>query len=117
MSSDSPSQEGSMAVTDVLDLLADARRRHALAVLAEEDGTIDDTTLIRRVSEAERADDVDPRDVHIELHHCHLPKLDDYGVLEYDYEEGAVGRGPTFDETVSHLERVNGLSTVESVTD
>lgn len=111
MSSDSD-PPGSMAetpVTDVFDLLADSRRRHSLTVLARTEGTVEESTLASHVRELESSTD-SLRDLHLELRHCHLPKLADHGVLEYDHEEGIVDRGPAFEETLSHARKVDSLS-------
>ena len=40
----------------------------------------------------------------IELHHLHLPKLQDAGVIEYDASQGTVYQGQQFQEVLSLLE-------------
>ncbi|MHC3436742.1 DUF7344 domain-containing protein [Natrialbaceae archaeon A-gly3] len=112
MSSDSDSSSSSIAetpVTDVFDLLADSRRRHTLTVLARTESAVDESTLASHVRELEPSAE-SLRDLHLELRHCHLPKLADYGVLEYDHEEGIVDRGPAFEETLSHARKVDSLT-------
>lgn len=42
------------------------------------------------------ADDDDRERLSVELHHCHLPKLDAEGFIEWD-GEGEVRRGPKFE--------------------
>ncbi len=70
----------------VLDCLADDRRRVVLAVLAVHDGPMDRRALAREV--AARDPDADGsaavRDVLGSLHHVHLPKLVDAGLVECD---------------------------------
>ena len=34
----------------------------------------------------------------IRLYHCHLPKLVDYGFIEWDRDENETHKGPNFDE-------------------
>ena len=69
-------------------LLASERRCHILDILESDDQpvAIDDLA----VAVATREEDIDPTDaqtllwIKTNLHHVHLPKMDDYGVVEYD---------------------------------
>jgi hypothetical protein len=71
-----------------LRLLSHAERRLVVQVLVEADG--------ERVSLADLVDRLveeggrDPRRVRLDLHHRHLPRLEDGGVLAYDSDESAV---------------------------
>ncbi len=69
-------------VNDILGLLANERRRAVVAVFedAEDDWcSVDD--LCRRVG---KRTNTSPETVAMELHHVHLPQLEDCGVIEYD---------------------------------
>lgn len=71
-------------------LLSVARRRVTLDILTDQSEPIELTALARLVTAFEHdcnADEVDPETrerVAISLHHVHLPKMDDFGVVEYD---------------------------------
>lgn len=73
---------------EVFDALADSRRRHALSYLSEKTG--DAATLSELVAEVVARESDRERDfeyyesVAIELHHRHLPKLEESGLVEYD---------------------------------
>jgi len=81
-----------LSLDDVFGLLAERRRRFALHALLDVDqGATDCETLTRTVATREaRADEEEYalpelRDrVTRALHHVHLPKLDDAGVVDYD---------------------------------
>lgn len=78
---------------DVVDCLANERRRTALAVLEERSGPTSRRTLAREV--AEREGDGEPsrdavEETLVTLHHVHLPKLVDAGIVEYDGDEMTV---------------------------
>lgn len=81
---------------DVYDALADERRRHAVAVLAETRPPVDGGTLARSVAAAEvdaapdEVSDHRTERVHAKLYHVHLPKLDDVGLVEYDSEADTI---------------------------
>lgn len=72
-------------------LLADSRRRAVLRALVDRGGSTDRTTLCEFATAVDRAE---PRDdgetgnhsLVVDLHHVHLPLLDDVGVLSYDPE-------------------------------
>lgn len=72
------------------DLLASARRRTLLAVLADADGTVGVEELARTVADREPADagtrGDGATDVQVALHHVHLPKLDQADLVEYDWD-------------------------------
>lgn len=71
-------------------LLDSRRRRVLLSVLAEQNGSVSVEELARRVAEAESEDDTlvsadTTSDIQIDLHHAHLPLLDEHGVVDYDW--------------------------------
>lgn len=78
----------------ILALLNDQRRRHAVAVLAEREPptALRDLAADIAVLEADQNDgSADATDnIALTLHHSHLPKLDDAGVVDYDAEANAV---------------------------
>lgn len=83
-------------VDEVYEVLADERRRRAVASLAEARPPVDGGTLARSVAAAEAdapteavSDDRAKR-VHAKLYHVHLPKLDAAGLVEYDAEDDTV---------------------------
>ncbi|TYL35963.1 transcriptional regulator [Natronococcus pandeyae] len=45
-----------------------------------------------------------PEDVLARLHHTHLPKLDDAGVIEWNPDSKTISRGPRFDEIAPLVE-------------
>lgn len=74
---------------DVLAALADARRCLALTVLYGADGPMDRSTLAAEVS-ALLADAPPVDAVERDLHHAHLPVLDEAGLVTYDPAAGTV---------------------------
>jgi len=90
-----------------LDALADRRRRSALEHAARADEPIGLDALTDRVAES----DDDRDDLAIDLHHRHLPKLDDAGFLGYDADERRVEDTGEFpfdgglDDAVDRIER------------
>ena len=96
----------SLTTDQAFDLLGDGTRRRALAALQATDGTMSLDELAEAT--ASRAEDVPSEEVSAHrwertaasLHHCHLPKLADAGIVEYDLAENQVE--PT--EEVAELE-------------
>lgn len=80
----------------VFDLLADEHRRHAVAYLATCEESIPISELAAQIATriADRPRTAIPtrktRSITIELHHKHLPKLAEAGIVEYDRECGLV---------------------------
>jgi DNA-binding transcriptional ArsR family regulator len=74
---------------DTLRLLADERRRTALRFLIEGDGPTTVDEVAERVA-ADAGDDRPVERVRVDLHHTHLPKMDEAGVVDYDARRGTV---------------------------
>ncbi|WP_408958444.1 hypothetical protein [Natrinema sp. 74] len=97
----------------IASLLASETRRTVLARLR----TVDRTTahdLSRYLTAADRETDLDDaagtRTAAIALHHNHLPRLAEHGVVDYDESEAEVTPGPNFDDLepiIDCLERVD----------
>lgn len=78
-------------VDDLLDALADDRRRLVLAVCYTYGGPVDRATVAQKVAELEADEEpgeaVVTSDLRVSLQHVHLPKLEDAGLLRRDEEE------------------------------
>lgn len=86
---------GDVPADDVMDALANERRRIVLAVLHTYGGPVEPTTVAEKVRDLERdgaasADENSARDVGIALQHVHLPKLDEAGLVRRDEDAGTV---------------------------
>lgn len=94
-------QTGEEPTSRVFDALANERRRVVLDSLAEAEPPVRVDDLARRVAARERRGDRagEPgrgppegavRRVHVSLHHTHLPKLAEAGLLDYDPDHQVV---------------------------
>ena len=88
---------------EVHESLSNAHRRIALEVLDDAGATIPVSDLSIEV--ARRAMDATDHEVHCMMYHCHLPKLADAGLVEYDREEQrvALSRDATNEEAVAEI--------------
>jgi predicted transcriptional regulator len=99
--------------SSVIDALADWRRRYALTVLAGRTEPMTESALARAVADAEREEAHERvtaeyrQSVQVGLHHCHLPKLDDAGLVEYDSDAREVARTDETDDVVEALVRLD----------
>ena len=74
-----------------IDILSDRRRREILSVLAESRGQLELEELAGLLTPEEREDSVEEDDeMRISLHHVHLPKLANAGIVEYDPERRTI---------------------------
>lgn len=86
----------------IFDALADEHRRRLLVTLLERDP--EDENL--RVPEDVASGDADHESFEIQLIHVHLPKLDDWGFVDWNRRTDEVRRGPRFGEVRQVLELV-----------
>ncbi|MDQ2048974.1 transcriptional regulator [Natronolimnohabitans sp. A-GB9] len=80
--------------TELYDSLSNHHRRRLLLELLTESP---------RTASISRVDDETER---LEFHHVHLPKLDDYGFIEWHRSLCCIERGPRFDDARPILEQV-----------
>jgi uncharacterized protein YqfB (UPF0267 family) len=104
------SSDPGLSDSDVFDVLRNSRRRAALTYLldAEEPVTLRDLT--KRVAAEEYDVDVDAvsadqhKRVYTGLYQCHLPRLDDFEVIDFDREEKTVRTGDTVSQVAPYLD-------------
>lgn len=95
-------------VSTLFELLADVHRRRILLTLCRSESIQvpedvrppgEGRTPRRQGTGPDRPaiDEQEARPLALELHHRHLPKLVDAGVVEWDRDAGTVTRGPTFE--------------------
>jgi predicted transcriptional regulator len=89
----------SISFDDMVEALADVQRRTLLVALLEHNPQ-DDTPVIVADSDGE-ADAVERL---VAMRHVHLPKLADYGFIEWDEDTHEVAKGPKFDDIRPLLE-------------
>jgi hypothetical protein len=101
------------AVTDDLDtvfeLLSDAHRRYLFYHLFEMNGGVAEfeavaNAVYRYETAGEDGSDTTRKAVRIGLHHVHLPRLADAGVIDYDRRQGTIrfAGHPGIEEWVEH---------------
>lgn len=95
------------------ELLQNPRRRKALGYLAD-NPTTTLSTLAEHLAAQENGKSVqmlssaERKRVYISLYQCHLPKLDDAGVIDFDSNRGTVERNPSADHVARYLDQVAG---------
>ena len=87
---------------EIMDALGDVQRRKLLVALLEHNPQ-DDAPVVIADSESE-SDTVERL---VTMRHTHLPKLVDYGFIEWNEDTHEVMKGPNFDEIRPLLELLN----------
>lgn len=93
-----PKRRESVSTDDMLHVLAHVQRRRLLIELLESDSPLFIADLEREAYSPERP---------VLMYHVHVPKMADYGVIEWNQEMHEVARGPTFDAIRPLLELLN----------
>lgn len=96
-------EDKGLTTAEVCELLANERRQTAIKVMQEE-GNISLRYLSEVLAEAEGKE---RKGVYIALYQTHIPKLDDYDVVDYSDRTSAVQPGDNFErvsEALSSLE-------------
>ena len=99
----------------LFDLLGERDRRRLLLLLCEEESvTVPDGLRTRGATAREDSGAIgaNPEDergsdqLTLRLRHCHLPKLEEEGLVRWDREAGTVTRGPRFASVEPALELI-----------
>lgn len=99
-----------LSLDEVFELLASRRRRYALYYLRGRQESVHRDEMARHVAAREAGvspDDVDdaaPSHVAASLHHVHLPRLRDAGLVEYDPRQGDVVPAEQFRRVEPYLD-------------
>lgn len=91
--------ERSRTVDEMLDALADLQRRTLLVALLEHNPQDDAPVVLTDADE-----DADGVERLVRMQHIHLPKLENYGFIEWDEHANEVAKGPKFEEIRPLLE-------------
>lgn len=102
--------EESITQEDLFELLQNERRRMVAEYLMRTDEPTSIGTLAEYVAAVEN--DCDQESVthrqrkrtYVSLYHGHLPKMDEYDVIDYDMDRGDVESGAEFDQLESMIE-------------
>ena len=89
---DSTTQRERAALDELFEILSKHPRRRILTALA--DANPEETEFVPQdFTRDDRREDVLAR-----LHHVHLPKLDDAGIIKWNPDSQVITHGPRFDE-------------------
>lgn len=88
---------------EMVDALGDVQRRRLLVSLLDHN-----PQPVPRVDVAESGVETEDMGRVISMQHAHLPKLADYGFIEWDSDRHEVTKGPAFEEIRPLLELLKG---------
>lgn len=82
------------------DAITDERRRRVLIHMLDHNPEDDSKLYVDDIV----IEDADLEMLLVEMHHTHLPKLEEYGFIDWDKKEEVVTKGPNFEEIRPVLE-------------
>lgn len=100
-----------LPLDQLFEILKNSRRRLTLQYLEDNDGTatlselaehiaaIENDTTVQAISSSQR------KRVYVGLYQCHLPKMDDTDVIDFDQNRGTIEIGPNADQLQPYLEK------------
>lgn len=94
---------------ELFHLLQNERRRRALQYILERDGTVGMREVAERLAAIENDVEVaaltsaQRKRVYVSLYQCHLPKLDEATVIDYDKDRGRIEPTPRIDQLEPYL--------------
>ena len=98
-----------LELDDAFNILSNSRRRYILYYLYNKEGPATIDQLAGQIAAweneipVEELDDTARRRVYVSLYQTHLPKLDDFGIADYDRDAGQVELTDRADEIVRYL--------------
>ncbi|MFC5973846.1 hypothetical protein ACFPYI_21190 [Halomarina salina] len=98
-----------LAKDDLFHLLQNERRRRAVQYLLEQDESVDMGSIAEHIAALENditvaeLSSAQRKRVYVGLYQCHLPKLDEAGVIDYDKNRGTVTRTALTEDLAPYL--------------
>lgn len=106
-------ETGELSRDELFEVLGNRRRQYVLQSLKREaDGEIDFSELVTRVAAqendvpVEQVDSDERKSVYVGLRQTHLPKMDEYNMIEYDRDRGRVELDDAAERAQMYLEYV-----------
>lgn len=102
--------EYTLPLDQTFEILKNSRRRETLRYLREHDGNatlsdvaehiaaLENDTTVHAITSTQR------KRVYVGLYQCHLPKMDDTDVIEFNQNRGTIRIGPNADQLYPYLE-------------
>ncbi|UPM42892.1 DUF7344 domain-containing protein [Halocatena salina] len=93
----------------IFEVLKNQRRRRTLQYLIERDNPVTIGALAEHIAALENdttesaLTSRERKRVYVGLYQCHLPKMDDTGVVEFNKARGTISLGPTFEQFEPYL--------------
>jgi hypothetical protein len=104
-----PSPPETLAKDDLFHLLQNERRRRAVEFLLDQEDGVDMGDIAEHIAALENdvtvaeLSSAQRKRVYVGLYQCHLPKLDESGVIDYDKDRGTVSRTDLTDRLAPYL--------------
>ncbi|ODR80377.1 hypothetical protein BG842_02165 [Haladaptatus sp. W1] len=110
-------KRSSIGIDDILKVIADPQRRHILSYLSSDSEThCSVAKLVDHLQSQTTGADQSQRHLRQRLHHVHLPKLQDVGLITYDAETQKMQyiENQQLESLLSHVESLTETATTES---
>lgn len=94
----------------VFEILKNERRRRVLSYLRDHDERVTLSDLAEHIAALENDTDVasitssQRKRVYVGLYQCHLPKMDDMGVVDFNQNRGIIERGPNAEQLYEYID-------------
>lgn len=108
-SAETEAESEALSLNVVYDILKNKRRRHVLHLLEEEGSTTlgdlaEQIAAIENDKPREQLNAQERKRVYVGLYQCHLPRMDDASVIDFDGDRGTVDVGTHAEEVYEHLQ-------------
>lgn len=106
--------QSTLSTDEVYSLLSNERRRLVISLLSDKGQEVemrDITTQVACIETGSRTDTVSSKErkrTHVSLYQCHLPKLDEAGVIDWDKDRGWIAPGPHLSEVANQHTKCQG---------
>ncbi|WP_123533282.1 DUF7344 domain-containing protein [Halosimplex salinum] len=105
-----PETSSELPLDHVFEILKNERRRTVLHYLKEHGGTVSLGELAEHVAAVENGTTVaqvtsnERKCVYVGLYQCHLPKMDNMDIVEFNQNRGRISLGPNAEQLYEYLE-------------